>query len=329
MLNTSYGNNAVVAVTGCAGFIGSHLIESLLDFGYKVKGIDNLNTGQIKFIEKALLHPNFTFYESDLLDALTAKKVINNCSRVYHLSANADVRFGPEHPRRDLEQNVVVTHNVLEAMRINTINEIIFASTGSIYGESKIIPTPEDAPFPIQTSLYGASKLASEGLISAYVESFKMKAWIFRFVSILGPRYTHGHVFDFYKQLKVNNSNLYVLGNGKQKKSYLHVLDCINGIHYGVEKAKENLNIFNLGTDGYCNVNDSIGWICEIMNLNPKINYSGGDKGWVGDNPFIYLDTTKITSLGWYPKNTIENSIKETTKYLSENTWLFDTENKE
>ena len=319
-------NNKEVVVTGCAGFIGSHLTDSLLGLGYRVKGIDNLRTGKKKFLEKALLNPNFSFIETDLFSFKNAKKVIDDCSRVYHLSANADVRFGPDNPRIDLEQNVIVTHNILEAMRENSINEIIFSSTGSIYGESTVIPTPELAPFPTQTSLYGASKLACEGLISAYVESFNMKAWIFRFVSILGPRYTHGHVFDFYKQLKTNNLKLVVLGNGEQRKSYLHVFDCISGIHCGVRNAKNKLNILNLGTNGYCKIKESIGWICEELRVNPEVLYGDEEKGWVGDNPYIYLDTSKIRALGWVPENTIEDGVKETVKYFKENSWLFNNE---
>src|SRR5262249_54570563 len=146
---------------------------------------------------------------------------------VFHLAANADVRFGTNHPRRDLEQNTIATFNVLEAMRANGIAKIAFSSTGSVYGEAKTIPTPEDAPCPVQTSLYGASKIAGEGLISAYCEGFGFQGWIFRFVSVLGPRYTHGHVFDFFRKLSADPTRLEVLGNGTQRKSYMHVNDCV------------------------------------------------------------------------------------------------------
>ena len=185
-------------------------------------------------------------------------------------ATGADVRFGTEFPRRDLEQNTIVTYNILEAMRNHGIRKIAFASTGSVYGEATIIPTPEGAPFPIQTSLYAASKLAGEGMIAAYCEGFGFQSWIFRFVSILGERYTHGHVFDFYRELKQNPSRLEVLGNGKQRKSYLYIQDCIDAILLALEKSNESVNVLNLGVDGYCEVNDSIGWICEELGVSPK-----------------------------------------------------------
>jgi UDP-glucose 4-epimerase len=188
-----------------------------------------------------------------------------------------------------------------------------------------VIPSPEDGPFPIQTSLYGASKLACEGLISAYCEGFGFQSWIFRFVSILGERYTHGHVFDFYEKLKKDPTSLSVLGNGKQRKSYLYVQDCIDAMMLAVEKADEKVNIFNLGVDGYVEVNDSIGWICKELGVNPQLHYSGGDRGWVGDNPFIFLDTKKIQSLGWTPKFDIQQGVLKTVQYLKNNEWVFDT----
>ncbi|OGV25981.1 MAG: nucleoside-diphosphate sugar epimerase [Legionellales bacterium RIFCSPHIGHO2_12_FULL_37_14] len=311
-----------VVVTGAAGFIGSNLVDRLLQEGYKVTGIDNFVTGQKKFLTKARQNPNFTLLEMDLLDNARLKKACKGAEMIFHLAANADVRFGTEHPHRDLEQNTLVTYNVLEAMRKNSIKKIAFASTGSVYGEAKVIPTPEDSPFPIQTSLYGASKAAAEGLISAYCEGFGFKAWIFRFVSILGERYTHGHVFDFYKKLKNDPHNLFVLGNGKQRKSYLYVEDCIDAILLAVNKAHDPVNIFNLGVDSYCEVNDSITWIKEALNLTPQINYSGGDRGWIGDSPFIYLDTKKIQSLGFRPKLTIREGIIKTLQYLQQNEWV-------
>jgi UDP-glucose 4-epimerase len=242
---------------------------------------------------------------------------------VFHLAANADVRFGTSHPRKDLEQNTIATYNVLEAMRANGITRIAFSSTGSVYGESPVVPTPEDGPFPIQTSLYGASKAAGEGLISAYCEGFGFKACIFRFVSILGERYTHGHVFDFYEKLKADPSRLPVLGNGRQRKSYLYVQDCIDAILLAMEKAEGKVNIFNLGVDGYCEVNDSIGWICETLGVTPQLQYSGGDRGWIGDNPFIFLETKRIQALGWKPKFTIREGVLKTVNYLRANEWVF------
>jgi UDP-glucose 4-epimerase len=244
---------------------------------------------------------------------------------VFHFAANADVRFGTQHPRRDLEQNTIATYNVLEAMRAGGVKSIAFSSTGSIYGEARVFPTPEDAPFPVQTSLYGASKLAGEGLIQAYVTGFGIKAYIFRFVSILGERYSHGHVYDFYKQLTAHPEYIDVLGNGKQRKSYLYVRDCVDAMLAVIAKGAEPVNVYNLGTDEYCEVNDSIGWICQKLGVNPERRYTGGDRGWIGDSPFIFLDTKKVRSLGWEPKLTIRQGVEKTVDYLRANPWLFET----
>ena len=311
-------------ITGCAGFIGSTLSDRLLSKGNSVVGIDNFSTGQSRFLDGALLNPNFTLFQIDLLDLDALKKAFTGGEAVIHLAANADVRFGTDHPRRDLEQNTIATYNVLEAMRANEIKKIAFSSTGSVYGEAPVVPTPENGPFPIQTSLYGASKAACEGLISAYCEGFGFQSWIFRFVSILGERYTHGHVFDFYQKLQTDPTRLPVLGNGKQRKSYLYVQDCIDAILLAMDKSKEKVNIFNLGVDGYCEVNDSIGWICQELGVEPTLEYSGGDRGWIGDNPFIFLDTQKIQSLGWKPRISINEGVIKTVQYLRENEWVFE-----
>lgn len=315
----------VAIVTGCAGFIGSTLVDRLLSEGYSVIGVDNFSTGQQRFLDGAMRSPNFRLCEIDILDLDSLKNAFAGGEIVFHLSANADVRFGIDHSRRDLEQNTIATYNVLEAMRSNDICKIAFSSTGSVYGESPVIPTPEDGPFPIQTSLYGASKAACEGLISAYCEGFGFQSWIFRFVSILGERYTHGHIFDFYQKLKKDPSCLAVLGDGKQRKSYLYIQDCIDAIMLALEKADEKVNIFNLGVDGYVEVNDSIGWICKELGVSPRLDYSGGDRGWIGDNPFIFLDTKKIQALGWSPKFDIQQGVIQTVRYLKNNEWVFDS----
>ena len=310
-------------ITGCAGFIGSSMADRLLTQGHRVTGIDNFSTGQRRFLTSALNNPAFKLVEEDLLNLPALTKAFAGGDVVYHFSANADVRFGTEHPRRDLEQNTIATSNVLEAMRHNNIKKIAFSSTGSVYGQAAMIPTPEDAPFPVQTSLYGASKLASEGLIAAYSEGFGIQSWIFRFVSILGERYTHGHIFDFYQKLKADPLRLPVLGNGKQRKSYLYVQDCIDAILLAMDKATDKVNIFNLGVDGYCEVNDSIGWICAELGVKPQLEYSGGDRGWIGDNPFIFLETKKIQLLGWKPKFDIREGVIKTVEYLRANEWVF------
>ena len=311
-------------VSGGAGFIGSNLVDRLLDVGHEVTVYDNLSTGLLQFLEYARDFDRFRLVEGDLLDEGSLSEAIAGHEFVFHLAANADVRFGTEHPRRDLEQNTIVTNNVLEAMRKNGISKIAFASTGSVYGDATVIPTPENAPFPIQTSLYAASKLAGEGLIAAYCGGFGFQSWIFRVVSILGERYTHGHVFDFYRKLKQNPSRLEVLGNGKQRKSYLYIQDCIDAMLFALEKSNESVNVLNLGVDGYCEVNDSIGWICEELGVTPKLDYSGGDRGWIGDNPFIFLDTSKIRDLGWKPKLSIQNGVLKTIQYLKTNEWVFE-----
>ncbi len=313
-----------VAITGCAGFIGSSMVDRLLGMGCRVTGIDNFSTGQKRFLESALKHSSFRLVEGDVLDLQMLTRAIADCELVFHFAANADVRFGTEHPRKDLEQNTIATYNVLEAMRAHNIKRICFSSTGSVYGEAKVFPTPEDSPFPIQTSLYGASKLAGEGLIAAYSEGFGIQSWVFRFVSILGERYSHGHVFDFYKQLKADPSQLRVLGNGKQRKSYLYVQDCLDAILLAIESARDKINIFNLGVDDCCEVNNSIAWISEALSLSPQIIYAGGDRGWVGDNPFIFLDTKRIQALGWKPKLTIRDGIVRTLNWLRDNGWILE-----
>jgi UDP-glucose 4-epimerase len=311
-------------VTGCAGFIGSHLVDRLLAGGHAVIGIDNFSTGQRRFLDSALKSDRFSLCEIDLLDLDALCAAFRGGDVVVHLAANADVRFGTEHPRKDLEQNTIATFNVLEAMRVNGIRRIGFSSTGSVYGEAKVIPTPEDAPFPIQTSLYGASKAAGEGLISAYCEGFGFRACVFRFVSILGERYTHGHVFDFYRSLRDNPKELPVLGNGQQRKSYLYVQDCIDAMLLAMERMPERYNLYNLGVDSYCQVNESIGWICEALGVRPKLVYSGGERGWIGDNPFIYLDTARIRALGWTPKLSIKEGVLATVAYLRANEWVYE-----
>jgi UDP-glucose 4-epimerase len=308
-----------VFVTGAAGFIGSHMVDRLLAAGHHVVGFDNMSTGQRGFLEKALGHPQFRFHQADLLYRTSLAQAMEGAELVVHFAANADVRFGTEHPRKDLEQNTIATWNVLEAMREQGSKRIVFSSTGSVYGEPDIFPTPESCPLPIQTSLYGASKLAAEGLIQAYCEGFGLQAYIFRFVSILGERYSHGHVFDFYQQLAEHPEHLHVLGNGHQRKSYLYVQDCIDGILAAIERANDKVNIFNLGTDEYCEVNDSIGWICEHLGLRPKFTYSGGERGWVGDSPFILLDCSRIRALGWRPRLTIKQAVLATIEYVSAN----------
>ena len=311
-------------VTGGAGFIGSNLVDRLLAGGHEVVVYDNLSTGQERFLEAAGKHPCFTFVRGDVLDLPALTTAVQGADLVFHLAANADVRHGTEHPGRDLHQNTIATFHVLEAMRTSGVKRVAFSSTGSVYGEPQIFPTPEDAPFPVQTSLYGASKLASEALVQAYCEGFGFQGYIFRFVSILGERYSHGHVFDFYKMLRENPRELRVLGNGRQRKSYLYIQDCVDAILFALEHARERVNIFNLGTDEYCQVSESIELITSKLGLAPALHFTGGDRGWIGDSPFIFLDCRKIRALGWAPKVAIRDGIVRTLDYLRANTWIFE-----
>ena len=316
-------------VTGAAGFIGSNLVDRLLKAGTKVVGWDNLSTGQEEFLSDARKSKNFRFVRGDNLNLPALTHAIAGCDFVFHLAANADVRFGLDHPDKDLQQNTIATFNVLEAMRTNGIQKIAFSSTGSVYGETELIPTPEDPPFPVQTSLYAASKLAGEALIQAYCEGYGFEGYIFRFVSILGERYTHGHVFDFYRQLSAHPKRLKILGNGYQRKSYLYVHDCTEALLHVINQgrasvAKHHCEVYNLGAADYCTVRDSISWICGRLGLDPELEFTGGEKGWVGDNPFIFLETKKIRDTGWQNELTIEAAVLKTLDWLRANPWVFE-----
>ena len=322
-----------VFVTGAAGFIGSNLVDRLLAAGLQVTGWDNLVTGQLRFLDDAMKNPRFRLVRGDNLDLPALTAAMQGSDFVFHLAANADIKDGWAHPRKDLEQNTIATFNVLEGMRANGIRRIGFSSTGSVYGEAFVTPdqpTPETDAFPIQTSLYAASKTAGEGLISSYAEGGQLdEAYIFRFVSILGERYTHGHVFDFYRQLLEHPDRLRVLGNGKQRKSYLYVQDCVDAILHvtgraTAKDAKHRTQIYNLGTPEYVEVNQSIGYIAAALGVKPRLEYTGGDRGWIGDNPFIFLDTKKIQATGWKPRLTIEQGIIKTLRWLEANRWVYE-----
>jgi UDP-glucose 4-epimerase len=213
-------------------------------------------------------------------------------------------------------------------MRQRGIKRIAFASSAAALGDPSVFPTPEDCPVPIQTSLYGASKMACEGMISAYCEGAGFEGYVFRFVSLLGNRYPHGHVFDFCRSLHANPSKLRVLGNGLQRKSFLNISDCLSAILHvvGTETAmntKHNFQVYNLGYHEFVEIKQSVGWICERLGVQPEIEYAGGSKGWVGDSPFVFLDTTKIQATGWAPKVSIRDSICETVDWLTKNDWIF------
>jgi UDP-glucose 4-epimerase len=309
-------------ITGGAGFIGSNLADWLRRLDVEVVIVDDFRTGRQQFVEELLADSAVTLHEGDVLDQRLLEEAFDGCDWVFHLQANADVRHGLEHPRRDLEQNTIATATVLEAMRAAGVSRIAFSSTGSVYGEPEVFPTPEDAPFPSQTSLYAASKLACEGMIGAYAHGCGITGLVFRFVSILGERYTHGHVVDFYRALRRDPTRLKVLGDGRQEKSYLYVGDCVRAITTAAEayhaRAGE-FGVYNLGTDETVVVNDSISIICEHMGLEPTLEYTGGRRGWPGDSPLIHLDCTRVRTLGWAPTLTIREAILSTLEWLDVN----------
>jgi UDP-glucose 4-epimerase len=275
--------------------------------------LDDFRTGRREFVAAALAR-GAQLFEGDVLDDALLRAAVAGCDTVFHLQANADVRHGLEHPQRDLEQNTIATSNVLEAMRAAGAKRICFSSTGSVYGEPEVFPTPEDAPFPLQTSLYAASKLAGEGMIAAYAHGYGFTGLIFRFVSLLGERYTHGHVIDFYRALKRDPTRLRVLGDGRQTKSYLYVQDCVEAIVTAVDHHGDaaGAHVYNLGADETTTVDASIATITGRLGLTPEIEKTGGVRGWAGDSPLIHLDTTRIRALGWAPTLTIQEAILRT-----------------
>lgn len=312
-------------VTGGAGFIGSNLADALVADGVEVTILDNFTTGRHEFIAEVTRAAGVRLLEGDILDMETVEDAVADCDWVFHLQANADLRGGLEHPRRDLEQNTIATSNVLEAMRAQGVKRIVFASTGSVYGEPEVFPTPEDAPFPIQTSLYAASKLAGEGLLGAYAAGFGFTGVVCRFVSVLGERYTHGHLFDFYRALKRDPTHLRVLGDGYQRKSYIYVGDCIEAMRASVARheSQPGVHIYNLGADETSTVADSVQIITEHLGVSPELEYTGGRRGWIGDSPHIYLDTGRIRALGWTPTLTIAQAAVRTLEWFDANSYAW------
>jgi len=314
-----------VCITGGGGFVGSNLADRLSADGIDVVILDDFRTGRREFVAQALGRSNVRLLEADILDTETLADAIAGCDWVFHLQANADVRRGLEDPRRDLEQNTIATANVLEAMRTTGVAKILFASSGSVYGEPEVFPTPEDAPFPVQTSLYGASKLAGEGLIGAYVNGYDFTGVICRFVSLLGERYTHGHLLDFYCALKNDPARLCVLGDGHQEKSYLYVQDCISGLLHAAARHDddEGIHVYNVGADETLLVEDSVRLVSEHLSVSPTIDYAGGLRGWIGDSPLILLDTRRIRQLGWRPRLTIPEAVRRTLQWLDVNEYVW------
>ena len=316
-----------ILITGGAGFIGSHFADSALSRGHTVVVIDNFETGKRDFLGKFQIVKS---YSPELKNQVLNLNILNldnllltfksyRPDLTVHFAANADVRRGLEHPRKDLDYNTVGTWNVAEAVRQSGCNRILFSSTGSIYGEPSQFPTPENCPIPVQTSLYGASKMAAEGFLAAYFHGFGISSLVYRFVSILGPRYTHGHVYDFTRSLMKDPLSLHILGDGKQLKSYLHIDDLIEALWIGIDKIQSGFEILNVGHDQVLSVNESVDVICKTLSVNPKRFFSGGSRGWIGDNPRIQLDCTKLKLMGWSPKWDLKSAVKDTTRFLLQN----------
>lgn len=306
-------------VTGGAGFIGSHLVDRLLNEGYHVKVIDNLSTSTDEYLKLHQNNEKFEFVKMDILELEKLKQEFSGFNVVFHFAANADIRRGLADTWRDLDQNTIGTYNILEAMRVNDIKEIVFASSAAVYGEPKVFPTPEDVQL-IQTSFYGASKLGGEALIQAFCEGFGFKGWIFRFVSVVGERHPHGVTFDFFHKLKKDPTRLEIIGDGTQRKSYMYIGDCIDGIMIAYKKGQDKVNIFNLGWEEYMNVNKVADIITDELGLKDvNYEYTGGSRGWVGDSPLVHLSIEKLKGLGWQPKVSSEEGIRRTVRWLREN----------
>ncbi len=301
-----------IIVTGGAGFIGSQIVDRLLNLGNQVTVIDNLSSGKMEFLKAHAGDPNFKFVKLDILEKEKLKKTIAEANMIYHLAANPDVRLGADDTRVHLEQNIIATYNLLEVMRINKLKNIVFTSTSTVYGEATIIPTLEDYGPLIPISLYGASKLACEALITSYCHTFEMNSWIFRFANIVGARSTHGIIVDFINKLKKDPGSLEILGDGQQRKSYLHVSDCIDAMLFAVENSHEMANIFNIGSDDTINSTRIGEIVVREMGLeNVKFSYTGGKRGWKGDVPRMLLSIDKLKSLGWKPSHDSQSSVLE------------------
>lgn len=304
-----------ILITGGAGFIGSHLVERLADFGNNVVVLDK----SIPRRELVQQHPKWSSVESHQVDLLTdsVSEYFRGIDEVWHLAANPDVRVALKNTKFDLEQNILVTFRVLEAMRENRTEKILFTSTSTVYGEADQIPTPENYGPPTPISFYGATKLSCEALISAYCHTFNMRTVIFRLANIIGPRSTHGIIYDFLQKLRKNPDQLEILGDGNQKKSYLYVDDCIDAMLLAAkEKRKRVLDIYNVGSEDWITVKEIARILCRRMGLRPKLRFTGGRRGWKGDIPLMRLDIGKIKGLGWAPKYNSRESVENVIENL-------------
>jgi UDP-glucose 4-epimerase len=297
-------------VTGGAGFIGSHLVDRLIELG-EVTVYDNLSSGKLEYIEHHFDKSNFRFMKADLLNFDTLRQAISGHDKVFHLAANPDVRAGSENTDLDLKQGTIATRNLLEAIRLNKIKKLIFASSSTVYGEAARSVSEDSGPL-LPISLYGASKLACEGLISAFCHLFDIQAWIFRIANVVGARSSHGVIFDFINKLRQNPKELEILGDGTQSKPYLHIDDCIDGILFGLENCHERVNVLNLGCDSATDVTAIATIVVKATGLSGvNFNYTGGSRGWRGDVPQVRFDTSKMRRLGWKPRYTSDEAVKK------------------
>ena len=307
-------------VTGGAGFIGSHLVDELINQGDVVTSFDNLSSGDKEFFKQHIENENFRFVEAELLDLEQVNKEIKNHDVVYHMAANPFVRLGEKQTRLDLEQGAIATYNILEAMRLNNIKKIVFSSSSVVYGETPSMALPEEYGPTLPISLYGAGKLAAEGLISAFCGTFGFQTWIYRFANVVGIRGTHGVIVDFIDKLRKNSRELEILGDGKQQKPYLHVSDVVSGIIHGFTHSNEQINLFNLGCDSNTTVTRIAEMVIEEMGLkNVEFKYTGGKRGWAGDVPRFQLDVKKINNLGWKARNTSDDAVRKAIREILDN----------
>jgi UDP-glucose 4-epimerase len=306
-----------VLVTGGAGFIGSHIVDWLLGLGHDVRVYDNFSTGRRQFLNRSL--PSSAVHRADLRQYGRMCLALEDSDLVIHCAGHADVASGWVEPGVDIRNNTIATSDLLRAMWIYKVRRLIFLSTSAVYGESPS-PIREDAPFPVQTSLYGASKLACEGMIAAYCAGLGLSATVLRLAPVVGPRYTHGHIYSFVQQLHRDPTTLTVLGNGYQRKSFVDVDDVIRACAIAQSAAIFDLevgyHVFNVGRADDCCIRDSIGWICDELKVAPVITYGEGERGWVGDHPVLTLDASRLRGIGWLPRISIEEGIRRTVRYL-------------
>lgn len=307
-----------ILVTGGAGFIGSHLVDRLL-LENRVTVLDNFSSGRRDHIAHHLSNSRFELIEADLMDLKAVEKAVAGKDMVFHIAANPDVKLGAKDTRVHLDQNVLATYNLLEAMRKTEVRRIAFTSTSTVYGEAKAVPTPEDYGPLKPISLYGASKLSCEALISSYCHTFEMQSWIYRFANIVGERGTHGVLVDFIRKLRENPKELEILGSGRQRKSYLEVKDCVDAMMHCVDRSKEETNIFNIGSRDSVDVTGIADIVAERMGLSEvRYRYTGGidGRGWKGDVKVMQLSIERISKLGWTPRHSSAESIKEAVEAL-------------